>query len=71
MDDGSIVHGETNISATKQRIVQLMIEPEKVDPLPETLEAISRADVITLGPGSLYTSLITNLAGAGDSGGAG
>src|SRR5271168_1844428 len=38
-----------------------MIEPEKVDPLPETLDAISRADVITLGPGSLYTSLITNL----------
>jgi uncharacterized cofD-like protein len=61
MDDGSIVRGETSISATKQRIVQLMIEPEKVDPLPETLEAISRADVITLGPGSLYTSLITNL----------
>ena len=46
MDDGSIVHGETNISATKQRIVKLMIEPEKVDPLPETLEAISRANVI-------------------------
>ncbi len=61
MDDGSIVRGETNISATKHRIVQLMIDPEKVDPLPETLEAISRADVITLGPGSLYTSLITNL----------
>jgi uncharacterized cofD-like protein len=61
MDDGSIVRGETNISATKQRIVQLMIEPEKVDPLPETLEAIANADVITLGPGSLYTSLITNL----------
>jgi uncharacterized cofD-like protein len=61
MDDGSVIHGETNISATKQRIVKLRIEPERVDPLPETLEAISRADVITLGPGSLYTSLITNL----------
>ena len=61
MDDGSVVRGETNISATKRRIVQLMIEPEKVDPMPETLESISRADVITLGPGSLYTSLITNL----------
>jgi uncharacterized cofD-like protein len=61
MDDGSVVRGETNITASKQRIVQLVIEPEKVDPLPETLEAISRADVITLGPGSLYTSLITNL----------
>jgi uncharacterized cofD-like protein len=31
------------------------------DPLPETLEAIANADLITLGPGSLYTSLITNL----------
>ena len=61
MDDGSIVHGETNISATKRRIVKLMMQPEKVDPLPETLDAIARADVITLGPGSLYTSLITNL----------
>jgi uncharacterized cofD-like protein len=61
MDDGTVVRGETNISASKRRIVQLMIEPEKVDPLPETLEAISRADVITIGPGSLYTSLITNL----------
>ena len=30
-------------------------------PLPETLEAIERADLITVGPGSLYTSLITNL----------
>ncbi len=32
-----------------------------MDPLPETLEAIAHADLITLGPGSLYTSLITNL----------
>jgi uncharacterized cofD-like protein len=61
MNDGSVVRGETNITATKQRIVQLSIEPEKVDPLPETLHAISQADVITIGPGSLYTSLITNL----------
>lgn len=61
MDDGTLVTGETKISASKRRIVELMIQPEKVDPLPETLEAIARADIITLGPGSLYTSLITNL----------
>jgi uncharacterized cofD-like protein len=61
MDDGSRVRGETRISASKRRIVQLMIEPEKPEPLPETLDAIARADLITLGPGSLYTSLITNL----------
>ena len=61
MDDGSFVRGETNITASKQRIVELMINPAKVNPLPETLDAIARADVITLGPGSLFTSLITNL----------
>lgn len=61
MDDGSIVRGETNITRSKKNIVQLMLEPPEVDPLPETLEAIANADLITLGPGSLYTSLITNL----------
>ena len=61
MDDGSIVRGETNITACKQHIVELMLEPELADPLPETLAAIAAADLITIGPGSLYTSLITNL----------
>ena len=61
MDDGSVVRGETQISATRRRIVELTLEPAKVSPLPETLDAISRADLITLGPGSLFTSLITNL----------
>jgi uncharacterized cofD-like protein len=61
MEDGTIVRGETNITASKQSIVELMLEPSEVDPLPETLEAIANADLITLGPGSLYTSLITNL----------
>jgi len=61
MDDGSLVRGETNISATKRRIVELMMEPPNAAPLPETIDAINRADLITIGPGSLYTSLITNL----------
>ena len=61
MEDGSLVRGETNITASKQRIAELMLEPETADPLPETLEAIANADLITIGPGSLYTSLITNL----------
>jgi uncharacterized cofD-like protein len=61
MDDGSIVRGETNVTASKQRIVELMIDPATADPLPETLEAIAQADLISVGPGSLYTSLITNL----------
>jgi uncharacterized cofD-like protein len=61
MDDGSLVRGETNITASKHSIVELRLEPAMADPLPETLEAIANADLITLGPGSLYTSLITNL----------
>jgi uncharacterized cofD-like protein len=61
MDDGSVVRGETNITASKRSIVELMLDPPAVDPVPETLAAIAQADLITLGPGSLYTSLITNL----------
>lgn len=61
MDDGSIVDGETNITASKRSIAELMLTPADARPLPETLDAIATADLITLGPGSLYTSLITNL----------
>jgi uncharacterized cofD-like protein len=61
MDDGTKVRGETNITASKRRIVELTLDPPRPAPLPETLEAIRRADLITVGPGSLYTSLITNL----------
>jgi uncharacterized cofD-like protein len=61
MDDGSIVRGETRITASRHRIVELKLDPPCPVPLPETLEAIACADLITVGPGSLYTSLITNL----------
>jgi len=61
MDDGSLVLGETSITASPHRIVELMLSPAGVEPLPATLEAIANADLITLGPGSLYTSLVTNL----------
>jgi uncharacterized cofD-like protein len=61
MDDGSLVRGETGITASRLRIVELTLDPPGPAPLPETLEAIERADLITVGPGSLYTSLITNL----------
>ena len=61
MDDGSLVLGETNITASERSIVELMLSPADAQPLPDTLEAIAHADLITLGPGSLYTSLITNL----------
>ena len=61
MDDGSRVRGETKITASHQRIVELRMVPANAKPLPETLRAIEKADVITIGPGSLFTSLIPNL----------
>jgi uncharacterized cofD-like protein len=61
MDDGRRVRGETRITASKGRIQELFLIPPDVEPLPQTLEAIARADVITIGPGSLFTSLIPNL----------
>lgn len=61
MDDGSFVRGETNITASRHRIVELTLDPPGPAPLPETMAAIEKADLITVGPGSLYTSLITNL----------
>jgi uncharacterized cofD-like protein len=61
MDDGSLVAGETNITASLKRITQLHIVPKDPEPLPQTLNAIADADIITIGPGSLFTSLIPNL----------
>jgi uncharacterized cofD-like protein len=61
MEDGSRVRGETNITASKGRILELSLVPANPEPLPQTLEAIASADLITIGPGSLFTSLIPNL----------
>jgi uncharacterized cofD-like protein len=63
--DGSIVRGETRISRSRRRIERIHLVPRRCRPLPETLEAIERADLITLGPGSLFTSVIPNLLVAG------
>jgi uncharacterized cofD-like protein len=59
--DGSTVRGETRISSSASRIERIELEPRRVRPLGETLEAIARADLITLGPGSLFTSVIPNM----------
>src|ERR1700686_3966734 len=60
-DDGSRVLGETQITASKGKIQELFLVPPDVSPLPQTLDAIANADLITIGPGSLFTSLIPNL----------
>jgi len=61
MNDGSLVSGETSITASEKRIVELHMVPPDAEPLPETLLALSEADIITIGPGSLFTSLVPNL----------
>jgi uncharacterized cofD-like protein len=61
MDDGTRVRGETKITASKGRINELFLVPPDVEPQPQTLQAIASADLITVGPGSLFTSLIPNL----------
>src|SRR6201981_2928803 len=61
MEDGTRVRGETNITASKGRIRELFLVPPDVGPMSQTLEAIASADLITIGPGSLFTSLIPNL----------
>ncbi|MCC7175981.1 MAG: YvcK family protein [Bryobacterales bacterium] len=61
LEDGTKVTGETRISKSRQRIRRIALKPGGSRPLRETLEAIARADLITLGPGSLYTSVIPNL----------
>lgn len=61
MNDGSCVSGETNITASEKRIVELRMVPPNAEPLPQTLLAIAEADIITIGPGSLFTSLIPNV----------
>src|SRR5580658_3530288 len=61
LEDGTRVRGETNITASKGMICELVLIPPDVEPLPQTLEAIATADLITIGPGSLFTSLIPNL----------
>jgi uncharacterized cofD-like protein len=52
------VRGETNIGKVGTRLKRLYLEPEDCHPLPEALAAIYEADVITIGPGSLFTSLL-------------
>src|SRR5581483_3442276 len=61
LEDGSKVRGETRISRSRKRIGKIRLNPARCPPHPDTLAAIAHADLITLGPGSLFTSVIPNL----------
>ncbi len=59
--NGAKVSGETRISRSRRRIKSVRLIPRRVKPLPATLTALAEADVITFGPGSLFTSVVPNL----------
>ncbi|WP_413378474.1 gluconeogenesis factor YvcK family protein [Alkalihalobacillus sp. 1P02AB] len=61
MEDGSIVTGESTIPKSGKRIKRVFLTPEKIYALSECLRELKRADLIVLGPGSLYTSVLPNL----------
>jgi len=61
LESGAVVRGETRISRSRSRIRRIRLSPERCAPLPQTLDAIAGADLITLGPGSLFTSIVPNL----------
>ena len=61
LDNGRVISGETRISRSTRPIRRVQLVPSTASPLAEVLSSIRRADLILLGPGSLYTSLIPNL----------
>ena len=65
LENGEIIEGESKIPSEvivrNTRIKKIAIKPIDAKPLEEAIKAINNADVIIMGPGSLYTSIIPNL----------
>jgi uncharacterized cofD-like protein len=65
LEDGSVIEGESNITFLTRKnggkIQRVFLEPELPKPLDESIQAILEADIVLIGPGSLYTSIMPNL----------
>lgn len=63
--DGTVIEGESAIGhrqpTLQNEIVEILMKPADARALPEAIQALTSANVIVLGPGSLYTSIIPNL----------
>jgi uncharacterized cofD-like protein len=60
-DDGRLVKGELELSEYGSCMKRIWLEPSSAKPLPDVIDAISSAELIVLGPGSLFTSILPNL----------
>jgi len=61
LEDRTVVKGETSISRSRKPIARVRLVPRRVQPVPGVLKALREADLILVGPGSLYTSILPNL----------
>lgn len=61
MEDGRVVAGETAVASERRAVRRLRLQPERPQPHPESVEALRDADLVVLGPGSLFTSTIPPL----------
>lgn len=61
LESGEYIEGESRIPEANSPIKRVFLSPKDVEPLPSAIKAIKCADIILIGPGSLYTSIIPNL----------
>jgi uncharacterized cofD-like protein len=65
LSDGTVIEGESRIAGARSPIRRLRLDPPDAAAPPEALDALERADLIVLGPGSLYSSLVAVLLARG------
>ena len=61
LESGTVIRGETQVGDNGGRLAEVFLDPGNVEALPEAVAAIKSADIVVIGPGSTFTSLIPNL----------